>query len=77
MTCVCCGNPEFDKHHVKSRGSGGGDEDENLLNLCRLCHIRIHKVGLVKMVKLYPQVEGILKEKGWSFCETRKKWVRN
>lgn len=75
-SCVCCGNPDYDEHHIKTRKSGGGDERENLLDLCRLHHIEIHKIGMTKMIRKFPVIQLILKEKGWEYCETRKKWVR-
>lgn len=30
-------------HHIVPREQGGGDEPENLLEVCRACHIAIHK----------------------------------
>lgn len=42
--CEICGSPSNDLHHLKARGMGGnpnGDKDviENLMALCRRCHI--------------------------------------
>lgn len=31
-----------DMHHIKTRGSGGDDTEENLIELCRLCHTMVH-----------------------------------
>jgi 5-methylcytosine-specific restriction endonuclease McrA len=49
MNCENCGkNPPSDAHHIKTRGSGGGDELENLIALCRACHTKVHMEGLKK-----------------------------
>jgi len=31
-----------DMHHIKTRGSGGDDTPENLIELCRMCHTFAH-----------------------------------
>jgi 5-methylcytosine-specific restriction endonuclease McrA len=35
-------------HHIKSIGAGGGDDLENLITLCKKCHIDLHN-GNVKL----------------------------
>lgn len=40
--CENCGNVAVDIHHVLPKGRGGGDEAENLIALCRDCHIKAH-----------------------------------
>ena len=41
--CEYCGRwGLMEIHHVKSRGSGGHDVAENLVNLCVGCHKRVH-----------------------------------
>lgn len=42
--CLCevCGSPAVDIHHIKSRGMGGSqtkDDINNLMAVCRACHI--------------------------------------
>ena len=39
---VCRGR--IDKHHVRTRGAGGKDEN-NIVPLCRLHHQEIHRIG--------------------------------
>jgi 5-methylcytosine-specific restriction endonuclease McrA len=33
-------------HHIKTRGSGGGDTLDNLMCLCKFCHYKIHNEGI-------------------------------
>ena len=44
QACLRCGVSRPGPHHVKSRGSGGQDE-ANLVPLCRVCHTVLHQVG--------------------------------
>lgn len=45
--CEVCGKfTQTEKHHIKTRGSGGDDTPDNLIEVCRNCHIKIHK-GLI------------------------------
>ena len=39
-------------HHIKSKGSGGHDIEENLIALCTFCHDKAHKVRITKIVLL-------------------------
>jgi 5-methylcytosine-specific restriction endonuclease McrA len=41
-----------DPHHIKSRGSGGGDTRLNLIGLCRECHNKVHNGEIPKAVLL-------------------------
>lgn len=39
MPCVRCGRTELiEKHHIRRRIDGGGDEPENKEELCQACH---------------------------------------
>lgn len=41
--CEVCGNRwGLQIHHIKSRGSGGHDEPQNLICLCVACHNQAH-----------------------------------
>ena len=41
--CQICGKKgSTEKHHKKSKGSGGNDTEENLIEVCRICHTKIH-----------------------------------
>lgn len=35
-------------HHIKTRGSGGDDTPENLIELCRMCHTFAHNGHIKK-----------------------------
>lgn len=41
--CEICGKrTNIEPHHINTRGSGGGDIRENLIQLCTDCHIATH-----------------------------------
>jgi 5-methylcytosine-specific restriction endonuclease McrA len=43
IPCEVCGTQAVDIHHIKARGIGGSnnkDTKENLMALCRNCHIK-------------------------------------
>ena len=45
--CAACGDDDPDHlehHHLVPRSLGGGDEESNLITLCRSCHGRAHAV---------------------------------
>lgn len=47
--CEICGKKgQTEKHHIKSKGSGGDDVKENLIEVCRICHTKIH-TGEIKI----------------------------
>ena len=56
--CEYCGkeNCYTNTHHIKSKGSGGDDTEDNLIELCGACHVKAHsgaisKEELLKIVK--------------------------
>jgi len=54
--CEICGDiPE--RHHIVSRGSGGVNEDFNILHLCRVHHVEFHNSGRVSFANRYPFLE--------------------
>ena len=47
--CQICGKVgQTEKHHKKTKGSGGDDTEENLIEVCRKCHSLIHS-GKIKL----------------------------
>ena len=76
LPCIACGvNPPNEAHHIKTRGSGGGDDAFNILPLCRLDHILVHQLGDFKFYNAHPHLLEYLHEMGWTF-DTRKKLTR-
>ena len=63
--CAACNYEAMERHHIKTRGSGGTDDEFNLLDLCRSCHVKVHNLGLSKFILLFPHLENVLEEKGW------------
>ena len=50
--CEHCGRTTYTEvHHVKSVGSGGDDVRDNLISLCRVCHMEAH-TGYINKPKL-------------------------
>lgn len=71
----CLGPLDID--HVKTLGSGGKDEEFNLMTLCRKHHSEKGQKGLIYMSAKYPRVNLFLLQNGWRLCPTRIKWVRH
>ena len=47
--CKLCGKKaQTEKHHKKTKGSGGDDTEENLIEVCRMCHTKKH-TGEIKI----------------------------
>lgn len=46
-----------DMHHIKTRGAGGADTPDNLIELCRVCHTLAHS-GSIKQQWLVALKEG-------------------
>lgn len=63
--CLVCARMPSDPHHVKSRKSGGHDEEHNLAPLCRICHTEIHKLGLTTFAEKYASFKDWLLANGW------------
>lgn len=64
--CIVCSRGS-DPCHIRSRGSGGGDEEWNLIPLCREHHQVQHKIGWVRFCKKNPGVARVLDQNGWKF----------
>lgn len=59
--CERCHSRAYgEPHHIFTRGSGGGDIRENLIQLCIDCHIGAHdgRVGQRELIDLVAQREG-------------------
>jgi hypothetical protein len=71
LPCLVCGSKEVDVCHVKSRGSGGGDDVWNLMPLCRTHHAEQHQIGILTFVEKYLSVAFYLFENGWVMKERK------
>ncbi len=85
LACMCCGlwpqmnrygKVENEAHHVKTQGSGGGDDWWNILTLCEGCHTLAphawHRNKL-KFFKKAPHLISYLKLIGWIFIKAEYK----
>lgn len=55
--CVCGTNTDVDADHLSHQGSGGHDDETNLIPLCRSDHIRRHAKGICWLLETYPLVK--------------------
>lgn len=76
MNCLACGILGVDLHHIKTRKSGGCDSHFNLMPLCRIHHVEIHKIGMNSMAEKYPKIMKFLIDNSYTYCLIRNKWVR-
>lgn len=65
MNCAICRASNADRHHIVSRGSGGGDEEWNLIYLCRIHHVEFHTVGWFVFSRKHPVVAERIKNARW------------
>ena len=56
--CEFCGkkNCWTNTHHIKSKGAGGDDTEDNLIELCGVCHRRAHD-GIISKQELREKVK--------------------
>lgn len=77
LVCSLC-NLYGENHHIKTRGSGGKDDDWNLIPLCRNHHMEIHRIGPIRFLKKYSKAKEIFAAKGWYISdEFGRKRLRN
>ena len=70
--CLACGmEPPSDPHHIKTRGSGGGDEWWNVIPLCRRCHTGWHQLGWKTFLSKNWNLKVELKTLGWRWMDGR------
>lgn len=68
LPCSSCGSPPpNDVSHIRSRGAGGGDEEWNVVPMCRKCHSLWHTQGAYNFVQLYRKFLKKLEQLGWTF----------
>lgn len=71
--CIICGKPG-DCAHIKSRGAGGDDTDNNMISLCRWHHRVQHAWGWPRFIDAWPEVGRALKDRGWHVVEEFGVW---
>lgn len=64
LPCCVCGFKPSDASHIKTRGSGGPDEEWNVVPHCRKHHTE-WGMSWSKFIKKYPQMFFLLKRMGW------------
>jgi hypothetical protein len=72
-TCEFCGEPAYgEPHHIRTRGAGGPDIKENLIQLCGRCHVEAqeHKIKPHELIQIVAQRENTTPEQvyraiGW------------
>lgn len=68
--CLVCQKLPVEIAHVKSSGSGGCDEEFNLMPLCFEHHqLTQHRIGIVTFFQRFPRVRAYLEAKGWELKE--------
>ena len=72
--CIICSRIGADLHHVKTRKSGGTDDEWNLMPLCRKEHQEIHQIGTTSFVNKYKKARQWLLNNNWEFDNFMKKW---
>lgn len=73
--CGISGGGLVTGHHIKSKGSGGHDTEENLMAMCFKHHREVHDKGLKTFVNKYPEIEAILVLKNWKRCQFDGTWM--
>lgn len=69
--CIACGSDDnIQVHHIKTKGTGGGDVPSNLLVVCFACHRAIHDQGN-RFYKTKPHLMEYLAKMGWLWLEKR------
>lgn len=66
LNCLVCGQGPVDPHHIKTVGSGGGDDWFNVIPLCRMDHTDWHN-NKSKFMEKHPHVKEHLIKLGWNF----------
>jgi hypothetical protein len=78
LPCVACtkfpDETDICAHHVRTRGSGGHDIPENLMPLCKSCHVKIHAIGTNAMAKQHESVKKWLILANWEWDKYTNKW---
>lgn len=64
-------------HHIKSRGSGGSDDKNNLIPVCKTHHCEFHSKGNTFMCGKYTSVRLWFVDNGWDYNQFLHKWIHD
>lgn len=64
LPCMACFEIANEAHHVTTVGAGGDDVAENLLPVCHVHHMEIHKGGWKRAIGKYPAIRSWLEAAG-------------
>jgi hypothetical protein len=71
LPCIACGHPPPSTcSHIKTRGSGGGDDAFNVLPKCSICHAHWERDKLGFLTQ-FPHVQDHLLKLGWELTGTK------
>jgi len=73
---VCSYKTSTVAHHVKTKGAGGDDVEENLMPLCHIHHAEIHQLSLTRFTEKYPMVKTFLRLFGWKYDHYSNRWYQ-
>lgn len=66
LPCLCCGTIiGTHAEHVKTKGSGGKDELDNVMPICLIHHNEKNWKGRIHMSEKYPDYKKWLLDNGW------------
>jgi hypothetical protein len=74
LYCIVTGKPA-EYHHIKTRGSGGPDEEWNMIPISREIHTLWGNKGNSYMCQHFPQIKSWMVRRGWRCCPVLHKWV--
>jgi hypothetical protein len=67
--CVICGleTSNAPHHYPKTKASGGGDVESNLIKLCPEHHLMAHNLGMISFPRKYKKVREWLEK--WEYFD--------
>tara|TARA_R110000751_G_scaffold31372_1_gene80003 strand:- start:78 stop:332 length:255 start_codon:yes stop_codon:yes gene_type:complete len=60
--CQACKGMAVDVHHIIFKSQGGGDTIENLISLCRECHLGAHGVDKERWEDVFKRIKNTIDE---------------
>ncbi len=69
--CICGKRPPSDCCHIKTRGSGGPDVEDNVFPACRKHHQMQGAIGFIRMFAKFPDFCNVIFNKGWAIGNER------